>query len=108
MNTTTALAFFKQFATEISDPVAAATLAGSVYQAERLAETTFQPDSLWDVAQAASFLYVSEKTVRRMVNQGTLRKAPLSELGGVLRFVPSEVRRAAISEEGSGSMLDDL
>lgn len=105
-----ALDLYRSFAAEINDPVAAATLAGMVYRTERGAETASSPpDALWDVKQVAAYLNVSDKTVRRLVEKGRLKPAPLGI--GSLRFIPDEVRRFARErpdDDGDGSILDDF
>jgi predicted DNA-binding transcriptional regulator AlpA len=45
-------------------------------------------EGLWDVSDVMAFLKVSDTTVRRRVDEGL----PAKRIGGMLRFVPAEVR----------------
>jgi excisionase family DNA binding protein len=53
-------------------------------------ETRQTDDDLWDVADVARYLKVSEATVRNRIRDGEM---PFRRVGGLIRFVPDEVRR---------------
>jgi excisionase family DNA binding protein len=53
-------------------------------------ETRQTDDDLWDVADVARYLKVSEATVRNLIRDGEM---PFRRVGGLIRFVPDEVRR---------------
>lgn len=46
------------------------------------------PDQLWTTAEAAEFLHLSERSLRRLVTDGHLRPV---RLGRAVRFRPADV-----------------
>ncbi len=53
---------------------------------------TNEPERLWTVAQTAKYLQVSTSWVYRAVERGEL---PHLKLGGLVRFVPRDIRAHA-------------
>jgi excisionase family DNA binding protein len=47
-------------------------------------------DALWDVAETAAFLKVSDSTIRRLVGRDEI---PFKRIGDQLRFAPDAIRR---------------
>lgn len=61
-----------------------------------------EPERLWTVSQTAKYLQVSTSWVYRATERGEL---PHLKLGGLIRFVPTDIRNhaAALAATASGA-----
>lgn len=55
-------------------------------------------DALWKVPDVADFLNVSQQTIRRRIKAGAI---PYLRVGGLIRFVPSDVREWVEQQEAA-------
>ncbi|HSH44854.1 MAG TPA: helix-turn-helix domain-containing protein [Longimicrobiales bacterium] len=61
-------------------------------------------ERLWDIEDVARFLRVSDRTVRRRMEEDGL---PHRWIGGKLRFIASEVRAWVLDQPGKAPTADE-
>lgn len=59
--------------------------------------TTTSDDQLWTITEAAEFLQVTERWLK---NSGRVHGVPRVKIGGLVRYIPAELRRWASQQTG--------
>lgn len=58
--------------------------------------TTQEPEALWGLDETAAYLQVS---TRWLQNSGRTHGVPRVRIGGLIRYVPDQVRRWALQQQ---------